>query len=127
MKSMTGFATIAMISLECANPAGQARFYADMLGWEVTHSEDEYAMISDGTTSLGWGRRAGYQPPTWAEGGDEDAPKRYHVDVYVEDLDDGETRTVKLGATKPDFQPGEARWRVMLDPDGHPFCLCKRS
>jgi catechol 2,3-dioxygenase-like lactoylglutathione lyase family enzyme len=127
MDTMTGFATIAMISLECANPAAQARFYADMLGWDVTHSEDEYAMISDGSSSIGWGRRAGYQPPNWTEGGDEVSPKRYHLDVYVADLDDGEAQAVKLGATRPDFQPGADRWRVMLDPDGHPFCLCKKS
>jgi len=28
-----------------------------------------------------------------------------------------------LGATTPEYQPGET-WRVMLDPAGHPFCLC---
>ena len=124
---MTGFATIAMISLECTNPTEQASFYAEMLGWDVTHSEADYAMISDGTSSLGWGRREGYQPPVWAESGDEDAPKRYHVDVYVEDLDDAEAQCVKLGGTKPDFQPGGDRWRVMLDPGGHPLCLCKKA
>jgi hypothetical protein len=24
---------------------------------------------------------------------------------------------------RPDHQPGGDRWRVLLDPAGHPFCL----
>ena len=31
--------------------------------------------------------------------------------------------SLKLGATRPDHQPGGDRWRVLLDPAGHPFCL----
>lgn len=31
----------------------------------------------------------------------------------------------KLGATKPEAQPGGDRWRVFTDPAGHPFCLTK--
>ena len=34
-------------------------------------------------------------------------------------------RARELGASLPDDQPGE-RWRVLLDPVGHPFCLCPR-
>jgi hypothetical protein len=28
-----------------------------------------------------------------------------------------------LGARKADHQPGQT-FRVFLDPEGHPFCLC---
>ncbi|USY17364.1 hypothetical protein NE857_18635 [Nocardiopsis exhalans] len=28
-----------------------------------------------------------------------------------------------LGAHKPEEQPGGDRWRVLVDPAGHPFCL----
>ena len=34
-----------------------------------------------------------------------------------------EAACVQLGATRPEHQPGGDRWRVMLDPAGHPFCL----
>jgi glyoxalase superfamily protein len=30
---------------------------------------------------------------------------------------------IALGATKAEYQPGTT-FRVMLDPAGHPFCLC---
>ena len=41
----------------------------------------------------------------------------------VDDIAAAETACVQLGATRPDHQPGGDRWRVMLDPAGHPFCL----
>jgi hypothetical protein len=28
-----------------------------------------------------------------------------------------------LGATKPDHQPGGDTWVVLIDPEGHPFCV----
>ncbi len=46
-----------------------------------------------------------------------------HLDVIVEDLDDGEAAVLELGATKAGDQPGTT-FRVFLDSAGHPFCLC---
>ena len=60
------------------------------------------------------------QPPTWPDG---DRPKQMHLDVTVSDLDEAEARAVGLGATTPTKQPQPDRWRVLLDPAGHPFCL----
>ncbi|MEV1289438.1 VOC family protein [Micromonospora sp. NPDC049679] len=120
---MTGIATLAMVSLDCSDPAALAEFYKRVLGWEITHSQDEYAMISDGKTSIGFGRMENYAPPAWP---DSVAPKRYHLDLYVDDLDKAEAQCVEWGAAKPDFQPGET-WRVLIDPAGHPFCICQKS
>jgi predicted enzyme related to lactoylglutathione lyase len=121
---MTGFATLAMINLDAEDPAGLARFYAAVLGWDVLHSADEYAMIGDGSTSVGFGRVPGYSAPGWPA---ETAPKRYHLDFYVEDLDKAEEQALDLGATKPSGQPEPSRWRVLLDPGGHPFDICLKS
>jgi predicted enzyme related to lactoylglutathione lyase len=121
---MPGFATLAMINLDAADPAGQARFYAAVLGWEVLHSAEEYAMIGDGSSSIGWGRLPGYSAPGWPG---ETTPKRYHLDFYVDDLDAAEQQALALGATRPEKQPQPDRWRVLLDPDGHPFDLCLRA
>jgi predicted enzyme related to lactoylglutathione lyase len=121
---MSGFATLAMINLDADDPAGQAAFYAGVLGWEVLHSADEYAMIGDGSTSIGFGKVPGYSGPGWPQ---EAAPKRYHLDFYVEDLDKAEEQALALGATKPADQPQPDRWRVLLDPGGQPFDLCLKS
>ncbi|WIM95062.1 VOC family protein [Actinoplanes oblitus] len=121
---MTGFATLAMLNMDAADPGALARFYAAVLGWDVLHADDDYAMIGDGTTNLGWGRVDGYSGPGWPV---EAAPKRYHLDFYVDDLDKAEERALALGATKPESQPTPERWRVLLDPAGQPFDICLKS
>src|SRR3954454_13534734 len=121
---MSGFASLAMINLDCAAPAGLARFYSQVLGWPVTHSQDEYAMISDGTTSIGFGRIDAHTPTGWPE---ESSPKRFHLDFYVDDLDKAEAQCLDLGATKPAEQPAPDRYRVLLDPTGQPFDICLRG
>jgi predicted enzyme related to lactoylglutathione lyase len=121
---MPGFASLAMINLDAADPAGLAAFYSQVLGWEVLHSTAEYAMIGDGSTSIGFGLLPGYSAPGWPQ---EAAPKRFHLDFYVDDLEKAEAQALALGASKPAEQPNPDRWRVLLDPGGHPFDICLRS
>ncbi len=52
-------------------------------------------------------------------------PQQFHLDFAVDDLDEAEALLLKLGAAKPDFQPGGGQWRVFTDPAGHPFCLTR--
>ncbi|MFC6021144.1 VOC family protein [Plantactinospora solaniradicis] len=120
---MTKIADLIMVSLDSPDPRAHAEFYHRVLGWEITASADEYAMISDGHTSIGFGLVEGYQPPAWP---DTSGGKRYHLDFYVDDLDKAEASCVQAGAARPDFQPGGDRWRVLTDPAGQPFCVCLR-
>jgi catechol 2,3-dioxygenase-like lactoylglutathione lyase family enzyme len=120
----TTLAQLIMVNLDCPDPRQLAAFYGEVLGLPVTHSEEEYAMVSDGTTSIGFGRVPDYTPPAWP---DVTGVKRYHLDLAVADLDEAEDACRALGATVPEFQPGGDRWRVLLDPAGHPFCLCLNS
>jgi hypothetical protein len=46
-----------------------------------------------------------------------------HFDFQVGDLDEAVDEAVALGATLATHQPQD-NVRVMLDPAGHPFCLC---
>lgn len=71
---------------------------------------------------IGFQRVDDYRAPRWPE---QSVPQQAHLDFAVEDLDEAEARLVELGAVKPDHQPGKDRWRVFLDPAGHPFCLVK--
>ncbi len=60
---MSGFASFAMINLDSEDPAGLASFYSRVLGWEMLHSEAEYAMIGDGSINIGFGKVPGYARP----------------------------------------------------------------
>lgn len=121
---MTAVAALAMINIDCDDPRALAGFYHQVLGWEVTHSEDAYAMITEGPLSIGFGRIEDYIPPRWP---DPASPKQYHLDFVVADLEKAEAACLEAGASKPDHQPGGDRWRVLTDPAGHPFCICTRE
>jgi predicted enzyme related to lactoylglutathione lyase len=118
---MTGFADLIWLDLECADPDALAEFYRQVLGWGVTHYQGEAAVISDGSARIRFGRVDGYEAPGWPGSA---APKRYHLDLRVDDMADAVERCLGLGAAKPEFQPGGDRWTVLTDPAGHPFCLC---
>jgi hypothetical protein len=98
-----------------------ARFYSQALGLQVTHSSDDFVLLGkEGSTALGFSRLAEHQPPTWPDPARE---KRAHLDLGVDDLDAAQARLTALGATEPASQPDPERWRVLLDPAGHPFCI----
>src|SRR5947209_12121385 len=116
-------AEVSMKNTDSANPARLARFYAAALGWEVTYSDDSYGMVEGNGIKIGFGKVEGFRPAQWP---DEAGVKRFHLDLQVDDLDEATDSLCAIGASQPDFQPGAGRWRVLLDPDGQPFCLSPR-
>lgn len=113
-------ARLASTALDCDDPAALASFWAQLVGGEVAYSSDEFCAVK---TDRGWiatVRVTDHAPPTWP---DPDVPKQMHLDLAVDDLDAAEAEAIGLGARKPDTQPAPDRWRVLLDPAGHPFCL----
>ena len=46
-----------------------------------------------------------------------------HIDIAVNDLEKAIGHAVQCGATIAEAQFSD-NWKVMLDPAGHPFCLC---
>lgn len=116
-------AGLAMFNIDCADPARLASFYAAALGWKVTYSDDSYGMVEGNGIKIGFGKIKDFRPAPWP---DETGAKRFHLDFQVEDLDRATKSLCALGARQPDFQPGGERWRVLLDPDGQPFCLSLR-
>lgn len=47
-----------------------------------------------------------------------------HLDFAVNNLEEAVRYAVQCGATIAPEQFSDD-WRVMFDPDGHPFCLCQ--
>ncbi|MEU6366697.1 VOC family protein [Streptomyces sp. NPDC046931] len=111
----------AAVTFDCADPADMARFYGELLGMSVVFSSEDFVLLGkEGATGLGFNRLADYRPPTWPDPTQE---KQAHIELGVDDLDIAEKRLLDLGAVKPEFQPQPERWRVLLDPAGHPFCI----
>jgi catechol 2,3-dioxygenase-like lactoylglutathione lyase family enzyme len=109
------------VTFDCPDPAELARFYGDALGLPVVYSTDDFILLGqENSAGLGFNRVADYRRPTWPDPSQE---KQAHIELGVDDLDAAQVRMLALGAVKPEFQPDPDRWRVLLDPAGHPFCL----
>ncbi|MGA3148757.1 MAG: VOC family protein [Acidimicrobiales bacterium] len=113
-------ARLGSVSLDCNDPLALATFWASMLEGDVAFTSDHFVAVK---TDRGWISAVhipDYRAPTWPGG---DIPKQMHLDLAVTDLDAAEAEAVRLGAVRTDQQPAPDRYRVMLDPAGHPFCL----
>ncbi len=116
-------ATLTMATLSSPDPATLARFYARLLGWEISTEEPGWVTLRnpDGGIGLGFHIEDRYTRPVWpSEPGKQ--IMMAHLEVRVDDLEAGSAHAQACGATLAEYQPQEDV-RVHLDPDGHPFCL----
>jgi predicted enzyme related to lactoylglutathione lyase len=122
--------------LDSADPVGLARFYETLLGWTMTDCEgprpgyppeDGWARLrspaGDQKIEFQWEQH--YAPPVWPPVPGEQQ-MMIHLDVAVEDLDAGVAWALEAGARVAEQQLHEHDFHVvMLDPAGHPFCMCR--
>ncbi len=94
----TPIARIAMVTLDAADAEASAAFWSGMLGWDVAHSERDYAMLTGPSNALGFGRVEGYDAPGWPN---ENGSKQFHFDLAVDDLDAAQEAAVDLGRPSP--------------------------
>ncbi|BCL21049.1 VOC family protein [Streptomyces tuirus] len=117
---------LTAITLDCPDPEALVAFYQQATGLELhPKSNGDFAGLNcDDGLFIGFQRVDDYQAPRWP---DQAVPQQFHLDFEVDDLDEAEALLLALGALKPEYQPGGARWRVLTDPAGHPFCLTRRK
>lgn len=126
---------ISSVTIGAANPRELASFYERLLGWTIATVEDPGP---DDPPEAGWAQLRApadlpglltinieyerqYVRPVWPS-----QPGKQHItahfDVPVSDLDAAEQRALAAGAALAKHQPQQGV-RVMIDPEGHPFCL----
>ncbi|WP_426562498.1 VOC family protein [Angustibacter sp. McL0619] len=108
------------IVIDCPDPSALATFYATMLDWKIEPRPDWVDIRADYGQCISFQQVENYSAPDWPG---QDVPQQMHLDVVVDDLDTAEAAVLELGATRHEHQPGTT-FRVLLDPAGHPFCLC---
>ena len=114
--SILGFA------YDCKDADALADFYVKLLGWEKTLSGDGWAGIhSPQGIILAFQSIEDYVRPVWPWKSGEQQ-QMAHVDFKVDDLTDAVEHALNCGAKKADEQFFETS-TVMIDPEGHPFCL----
>lgn len=108
---------IAAVSLDCADHQELASFYARLLEGTLLWTHETAAAVGSGGVVLVMQRVEDYRPPVWP--GTSIVHLDLNGDAPIHQL---ERRAVALGARPAETQP-DSRWRVLLDPAGHPFCI----
>ena len=119
-------------TFDAARPLALAGFYERLLGWPIARQEGPrdgeppwagWAMLRapDGSMKIEVQYEPHYRPPVWPPVEGEQL-MMVHLDIGVDDLAAGVAWAVQAGARVADHQPQDDV-RVMLDPEGHPFCL----
>lgn len=116
------------ITIDCIDPAQLARFYADLMAWDTLPLGEDYTGVYPSGTAQGAYpcllllRNPAYVPPVWPDEPDKQR-QMAHIDFAVDDIEAAARHAIACGAKEAD-QQFSANWRVMIDPEGHPFCLC---
>jgi catechol 2,3-dioxygenase-like lactoylglutathione lyase family enzyme len=123
MEVPMAIATWSAVTIDCPDPKALGEFYRDLAGLPL-HEQDGYYYLGDeGGTMILLQPVEEFVPPTWPS---QERGQQMHLDFRVADLEAAVAEARRLGATRPEHQPGPF-WTVMLDPAGHPFCLAQTS
>lgn len=123
--SGTAEAALGNVMVDCGDAAALQRFYGLLLGWEQCRLFGRRAVRSSGGVVFLFAQEPDYVPPVWPEepGAQQ---KQMHFDFQVESVPEAVKRAEALGAVRAAAQFGADEFTTMLDPAGHPFCLCRK-
>lgn len=126
--AVRGFTSWVGTVLDSPDPLTLAQFYSSLLGWEIESADTTWVTMlmrdQEGratTSNLAFQLEENHVRPVWpAEPADQQM--QMHLDIGVTDLERAVEDALALGAILAAHQP-QQDVRVLLDPDGHPFCL----
>lgn len=110
------------VVLGSPGPRELALFYRRMLGGDIVDDEQDWVVLAaPGGGRIAFQLEEDHERPAWpARPGDQQM--QMHLDISVGDLAAAVAHATACGAIEASWQPQDDV-RVMLDPDGHPFCL----
>ncbi len=118
---------LSSVVLDCSDAKSLAKFYENLLGWEMkvyNHGENGDWIVlrnkEESTTRLVFQEIENYKKPVWPEEKGQQQ-QMMHLDFYADNVEESVKKALQCGATLADFQSGD--WYVLIDPEGHPFCI----
>jgi hypothetical protein len=110
--AVTWFGTM----IDCRDPELLARFWCEVLRFQVVFRSDSMIAIAasqDSYPGLGFVR---VDDP-------KDGKNRLHLDLRPDDQYAEVRRLLALGASRADIGQGEVSWVVLADPEGNELCV----
>ncbi len=113
------------VMVDCEDEKALQNFYSELLGWEKCELFCRPAVRSSTGVVFLFIEEPNYIRPIWPEV-EGKQQKQMHFDFQVTDVPQMVEKAIALGAAKAVNQYGEDDFVTMIDPSGHPFCLCKQ-
>lgn len=120
------------VVLDCREPDKLSKFYRELLRGSTTFECEGFVIISipGAEVRLAFQRDEDYERPFWP-GVPGKQQQMLHLDFMVDDPKSSLDYALSLGATLADTQfcdpNGPQHWTTLIDPEGHPFCLCEKE
>ncbi len=114
------------IIIDCGDAPKLREFYAELFGWERCELYNIPGVRSESGLVILFMQEEDYLPPVWPEQAGKQQ-KQMHFDIVVPDVSAFVQKAEVLGAVKSQEQFGGDHFTTMLDPAGHPFCLCAKG
>ena len=113
------------ITIDCYDAKKLCEFYAKLLSWEKIDIYGKPGVRNGGIMIL-FVQEDDYVAPVWPER-DGNQQKQMHLDFLVSDVPSFRKKAEVLGAVKAKMQYGGTYFTTLIDPAGHPFCLCDNN
>lgn len=116
------------IMIDCDDEERLCSFYGALLGWRRGSLFGRPSLTSESGLVFLFVQEADYVPPVWPEQ-QNCQQKQMHFDFQVPDVRAAVEQAISLGARRAEAQFGneDEAFVTMIDPAGHPFCLCASS
>ncbi len=118
--------TLGNIMIDCPDDNALQSFYQNLLGWEPFIYFGLPALRNESGLVIMFSAEEDYCAPVWPEE-EGSQQKQMHFDFQCDDLEASLAHAEQLGAHRAEQQFGGDDFITMIDPAGHPFCLCRSS
>lgn len=111
------------VMIDCKDEQALCSFYERLLDWRRSELFGHPALTGENGVILLFMQEEDYVPPVWPEENGRQQ-KQMHFDFQVPNVPEAVAYAESIGAQKAPSQFGGEEFVTMLDPEGHPFCLC---
>lgn len=112
------------VCVDAEDPARLGRWWAELLGWRITHDSPDEVVLEPPAGSA----QDGVSPDILFLKVPESkrTKNRLHLDLRPDDQDAEVARAEQLGGRRVDVgQDDTVTWVVMADPEGNEFCILR--
>ncbi|MDR2502494.1 MAG: VOC family protein [Oscillospiraceae bacterium] len=117
---------LGCVTIDSRDADALADFYQKLTGWTIRFTNTDGGKFvglvnGDNGMILLFQENDEYAPPVWPVTPGAQQPMA-HLDFHTDDLERDIAHALACGARIAEAQYSD-KWRVMLDPAGHPFCI----